>query len=183
MQQSFDLFFVSSNHHKYQEAKKILESFGISIGFFKYELEEIQSHSLKKIASKKSKQAFQKCKKPIIVEDDGLFIDALVGFPGPYSSYVFKTIGNEGILHLLDKNRSAEFVSIISFCDAKNSKSFEATIKGKISKSQIGKGWGYDPIFIPTNSQKTFAELPNKNKLSHRYLALKKFSSWYLRRQ
>jgi len=140
MQQSFDLFFVSSNSHKYQEAKKILESFGISLGFFKYELEEIQSHSLKKIASKKAKQAFQKCKKPIIIEDDGLFIDALAGFPGPYSSYVFKTIGNKGILHLVRENRSAKFVSIISFCDTKNSKSFEAIINGRISKLQIGKG-------------------------------------------
>jgi XTP/dITP diphosphohydrolase len=183
MQQSFDLFFVSSNSHKYQEAKKILESFGISLGFFKYDLEEIQSHSLKKIASKKAKQAFQKWKKPIIVEDDGLFIDALAGFPGPYSSYAFKTIGNKGILHLLRENRSAKFVSIISFCDTKHSKSFEATINGRISKLQIGKGWGYDPIFIPTNSKNTFAALPNKNKLSHRYLALKKFSSWYLHRR
>jgi len=183
MRQSYDLFFVSSNYHKYQETKKILQSFGIDIGFFKYELEEIQSDSLGEIASKKAVQAFQKYKKPIIIEDDGLFIDSLYGFPGPYSSYVFKTIGNNGILHLLGKNRSAKFVSIISFCDAKNSKSFEATIKGKISKLQIGKGWGYDPIFIPGKSKKTFAELPNKNKLSHRYMALKKFSSWYLHRR
>jgi XTP/dITP diphosphohydrolase len=49
-----------------------------------------------------------------------------------------------------------------------------------ISKFQKGKGWGYDPIFIPKNSQKTFAEINEKNKLSHRYKALKKFSNWYL---
>jgi XTP/dITP diphosphohydrolase len=101
MQQSSDLFFVSSNRHKYQEAKKILQSFGINLKFFKYELEEIQSSSLKEIASKKAIQAFQKCKKPIIIEDDGLFINSLGGFPGPYSSFVFKTIGNNGILQLL----------------------------------------------------------------------------------
>jgi len=180
MQQSFDLLFVSSNYHKYQEAKKILYSFGIHLGFFKYELEEIQSLSLKEIALKKAVQAFQKCKKPIIVEDDGLFIDSLYGFPGPYSSYVFKTIGNKGILQLLKQNRTAKFVSIISFCDNKNSKSFEANINGSISKTQNGEGWGYDPIFMPKNLNKTFAELANKNELSHRYKALKKFSNWYL---
>ena len=180
MPQSFDLFFVSSNYHKYQEAKKILHSFGISLGFFKYELEEIQSSSLKEIASRKALHAFQKCKKPIIVEDDGLFIDSLYGFPGPYSSYVFQTIGNKGILQLLKRNRKAKFVSIISFCDDKNSKSFEAKIDGNISKTQNGKGWGYDPIFMPKNLNKTFAELYNKNKISHRYKALKKFSNWYL---
>ena len=72
MQQSFDLFFASSNNHKYQEAKKILDSFGIKLGFFKSNLEEIQSNSLKDIALKKAKDAFSKCKKPVIIEDDGL---------------------------------------------------------------------------------------------------------------
>jgi len=182
MRQSFDLFFVSSNNHKYQEAKKILESFGIKLGFFKYDLEEIQSNSLMDIASKKAKEAFLKYKKPVIIEDDGLFIDSLDGFPGPYSSYAFKTIGNKGILNLLKNNRKAKFVSIISFCDKKILKSFDGKLEGTISKSQKGKGWGYDPIFIPKNTRKTFAEINNKNELSHRYKALKKFSNWYLQK-
>ncbi|MDH3277462.1 MAG: RdgB/HAM1 family non-canonical purine NTP pyrophosphatase [Nitrosopumilus sp.] len=177
MPQSFDLFFATSNNHKFQEAKKILEGFGINLGFFKCELEEIQSNSLKEIAKNKAVQAFQKCKKPIIVEDDGLFIDSLNGFPGPYSSYVFKTIGNKGILQLLKQNRKAKFISIISFYDKKNRESFESKVDGKISRSIIGTGWGYDPIFIPLKSTKTFAE--SKNNISHRFKALKKFSNWY----
>jgi XTP/dITP diphosphohydrolase len=180
MQQLFDLYFVSSNRHKFQEAKKILNPFGVNLGFHKFNLEEIQSDSLTEIASKKATQAFEKLKKPVIVEDDGLFIDSLGGFPGPYSSYVFKTIGNNGILHLLDRNRKAQFVSIISFCDTDNLKSFHAKITGRISKTQKGNGWGYDPLFIPNNSKKTFAELTNKNELSHRYKALQKFANWYL---
>jgi XTP/dITP diphosphohydrolase len=180
MLQSFDLFFVSSNSHKYQEAKIILDSFGIKLGFFKSNLEEIQSNSLKHIALKKAQDAFSKLKKPVIIEDDGLFIDSLDGFPGSYSSYVFKTIGNKGILNLLKNNRKAKFVSIITYCDKKILRSFNAKLDGTISHSQKGKGWGYDPIFIPKNSKKTFAEMNNKNELSHRYKALKKFSSWYL---
>ena len=180
MQQSFDLYFVSSNKHKYQEAKKILKLYGINLIFYKSNLEEIQSDSLKEIASKKAIHAFEKLTKPVIVEDDGLYIDVLDGFPGPYSSYVFKTIGNTGILNLLRKNRNAKFFSIISFFDKNNSKSFLGHIDGKISKKQKGVGWGYDPIFIPKNSKKTFAELTNKNELSHRYKALEKFANWYL---
>jgi len=183
MQKLFDLFFVSSNNHKFQEAKNILEPLGIKLGFFKSNLEEIQSNSLKEIAFQKAKDAFSKCKRPIIIEDDGLFIESLEGFPGPYSSYVFKTIGNKGILNLLNKNRKAKFVSIISFCDDEILQSFEGKIDGVISKSEKGKGWGYDPIFIPKNSKKTFAELNNKNELSHRYKALKKFSNWYLHKR
>ena len=180
MQKLFDLFFVSSNKHKYQEAKKILDSFGIKLGFFEYDLEEIQSNSLKKIALTKARDAFSKYRKPVIIEDDGLFIDSLEGFPGPYSSYVFKTIGNKGILNLLKNNRKAKFVSIITYCDKTILQSFDAKLDGMISKSPKGKGWGYDPIFIPKNSKNTFAEMNNKNELSHRYKALKNFSSWYL---
>ena len=180
MHKSFDLFFVSSNNHKYHEAKKILDSLGINLGFLKSNLEEIQSNSLHNIAMAKARDAFSKFKKPIIIEDDGLFIDSIEGFPGPYSSYVFKTIGNKGILNLLKNNRKAKFVSIITYCDKTLLESFDGKLHGKISKTQKGKGWGYDPIFIPNNSKKTFAELNNKNELSHRYKALKKFSKWYL---
>ena len=180
MPKSFDLFFVSSNNHKYYEAKKILDTFGIKLGFLKSDLMEIQSNSLKDIAMKKAKNAFSKHKKPIIVEDDGLFINSLEGFPGPYSSYVFKTIGNVGILNLLKNNRKAKFISIITYCDKTNLESFDGKLDGIISKSQKGEGWGYDPIFIPKNTNKTFAENNNKNELSHRYKSLKKFSNWYL---
>ena len=57
----------------------------------------------------------------VIVEDDGLFVDSLSGFPGPYSSFVFKTIGNDGILKLLagSTKRSAYFLSLIAFYDGR----------------------------------------------------------------
>ena len=116
----------------------------------------------------------------MIIEDDGLHIDSLDGFPGPYSSYAHKTIGNKGILNLLKQNRGAQFISTITYCDKNGLESFEAKLDGTISKSQKGKGWGFDPIFIPKNTTKTFGELINKNILSHRYKALKKFSNWYL---
>ncbi len=180
MPQSFDLYFASSNINKFHEAKKILENFKINLGFFKCDLEEIQSTSLLEIAKAKATQAFKKCKNPIIVEDDGLSIDSLNGFPGPYSSYVFNTIGNKGILKLLKQNRKAKFISIISFHDENNFEFFESKVSGIISEKIIGKGWGYDPIFIPSRSKKTFAQLKNKNELSHRFKALKKFSNWYL---
>ena len=180
MQKLSDLLFVSSNTHKFEEAKEILDSFGISIQFFKLNLEEIQSNSIKEIATKKALDAFSKCKKPLIIEDDGLHIDSLDGFPGPYSSYAHKTIGNKGILNLLKQNRNAKFISTITYCDKNSLESFEAKLDGTISKSQKGEGWGYDPIFIPKNTKKTFAQLNDKNIISHRYKALKKFSNWYL---
>ena len=174
-----NLYFVSSNKNKFNEAEKILSCFDIKLRFFKHELQEIQSDSLKEIAKFKAINAYKKLKKPIIIEDDGLFINSLNGFPGPYSSYVFKTIGNDGILQLLKKERHAKFISIITFCNKQIIKIFEASLTGTISSRIKGNGWGYDPIFIPKNNSKSFAELQNKNNLSHRFKALKKFSKWY----
>ena len=180
MPQSYDILFASSNKNKYIEAKTILSKFGIKLGFFKCSLREIQAASIKEIASQKVIDAYNQCKKPVIVEDDGLFIESLNGFPGPYSSYVFKTIGNEGILKLLNTKRKAKFQSIIAYRDKKNGTIlFVANVKGTISKNSHGNGWGYDPIFIPEGKNKTYAMLKEKNEISHRYNALKKFSNWY----
>ena len=68
---------------------------------------------------------------------------------------------------------------MISYCDKKTTKSFESYLDGSISKKISGKGWGYDPIFVPSKSKLTFAKLKDKNEISHRYKALKKFSNWY----
>ena len=133
MQQSCDVFFASSNVHKYEEAEKILSEFGIKLDFYQTNLVEIQDDSLSKIALQKALDAYDKCKKPVIVEDDGLFIDSLSGFPGPFSSYVFKTIGNNGILKLVEDNRGAKFRAVIAYCDSnKKPKLFEYSISGKI---------------------------------------------------
>lgn len=183
MQQSYDVLFASSNKNKFLEAQAILEQHDVSLGFYRSNMTEVQSDKLDEIATKKADDAFAQCKKPVIIEDDGLFIDALGGFPGPYSSYVFETIGNGGILDLLRSKRTASFRSVIAYRDSTNSMLFRGILHGRISKNPRGDGWGYDPIFIPTQSSKTFAELEDKNTISHRHVALKKFVSWFLHKR
>ena len=184
MQGRNNLYFVSSNKHKYQEVKQILEKFGIDVRFIQAKLLEIQSDSLSDIASAKALDAYSKCKRPLIIEDDALMVDSLGGFPGPYSSYVFDTLGNAGIVRLVKKKRNAKFYAAVSYCDKKRLPLvFEGTTPGKIAKKISGEGWGYDPIFIPQGRTKTFAEISDKNTLSHRYKALAKFASWYVRTQ
>ena len=183
MQQSSELFFVTSNTHKFEEAQRILSKMGISITLFKTELEEIQSNSLSKIAKQKAIDAYSKKQKPVIIEDDGLFINSLDGFPGPYSSYVYDTIGNKGIIRLLGNSefRDAKFVAIIAYCNGVDDvKLFESSILGKISSIIDQGGWGYDPIFIPDGESKTYANVSDKDKFSHRSAALKKFSDWFM---
>ena len=186
MQQSSELFFVSSNTHKFTEVERILSNLGLELNLFKTTLEEIQSNSLSEIAKRKALDAYSKVQKPVIIEDDGLFIDSLDGFPGPYSSYAYDTIGNKGIIRLLEnsESRNAKFVAIIAYCNGVDDvQLFESSIPGKISLSIEKGGWGYDPIFIPDGESKTYANVSDKDKFSHRSASLKKFSDWFMHTQ
>ncbi|MCL2476993.1 XTP/dITP diphosphatase [Candidatus Bathycorpusculum sp.] len=184
------VFFATANIHKFNEARCILGNLGIGIGMLKLKGDEIQSESLQEIAEKSVQSAYKKCGLPIIVEDAGLFIDALEGFPGPYAAYTYKTIHNSGILKLMENktNRNAVFQSIISYCDNQtllDPISFAGQSRGIITtqeRQEQGKiAFGFDPIFQPNNSSKTFAEmtLQEKNSYSHRAEALNKFAQWY----
>ena len=176
--------FASNNYNKYIEIQSILQKYAIDVSLLRIPLTEIQSNFLIEIAIEKSKSAFRKISKPIIVEDDGLFIDELKGFPGQYSSYAFETIGYDGVLKLLinSKTRTAYFRSVFAFYDGEISQSFVGEIKGKIAHRASGKGWGYDPVFIPDGSKLTFGQLHQENRkadFSHRAEALGKFADWY----
>ena len=178
------LSFASTNENKYIEVKSILQAHDLEIAFCKLDIKEIQSNSIEEIALEKCRYAFSEIKSPVIVEDDGLFINKLSGFPGQYSAFVFKTIGNKGILDLLRScdDRTAYFVSIITFCNGQTRHIFDGKIHGKINKNMTEGGWGFDPIFIPMNSNLTFGQLHRlgrKQEYSHRSKALTRFAKWY----
>jgi len=187
MPRSYDseVLFVSSNRHKYDEAKGVLKARGIRSAYAESELEEIQSDSLAAVAQAKARDAFSKFQRPVMVEDDGIFVDALGGFPGVYSSYVHKTIGLDGVLRLLEDrdDRSASFAAVVSYCeDGAPPRTFEGRVSGAISAAKLGRGWGYDPVFVPDDSDMTFAQMSpgDKTRMSHRSMALGLFADWYL---
>ncbi|MEM3095072.1 MAG: RdgB/HAM1 family non-canonical purine NTP pyrophosphatase [Nitrososphaera sp.] len=174
--------FASTNQNKYREVQSILSAYGISVDFAQVNPVEIQSDSLEEIAREKAKSAFSQVGRAVIVEDDGLFIDMLKGFPGQYSSHAFKTLGNAGIMKLLEgsADRSASFRSLIAFYDGKSLSISEGRVDGRISDRIAEGGWGYDPIFVPDGADLTFAELKEKkNEYSHRKKALDNFAQWY----
>lgn len=179
-----NITFASTNQNKFLEVQSILSTRNISVDFSQIHLVEIQSDSLEEIAREKAKTAFAKVGRQVIVEDDGLFIDSLGGFPGQCSSFVFRTIGNDGILKLLagSAKRSAYFRSLIAFYNGITLSISDGRVDGRISDRITEGGWGYDPIFVPDGTNLTFAELKkNKNEYSHRKRALEKFAQWYLK--
>jgi len=183
-----EINFASNNPHKLIEVKEILEPFGIKVNPLKSKVREIQSNSLEEIAADSARITAQATHKSIVVEDAGLFIESLGGFPGPYSSYVFDTIGCRGILRLMEgmAKRMATFRSVVSYCEAdREPRLFTGETRGKISLAMRGgRRFGYDPIFIPDELDgRAFSELTvrEKNRVSHRSKAFNKLANWLLK--
>jgi len=183
------VFFATGNFHKFDEARHVLSELKIATAMLRVEPIEIQDDNIENIAKASATDASNKTGLPIIVEDAGLFILELNGFPGPYSSYVYQTLGTKGILKLMEniEKRDASFHSVVAYCSPKeNPRTFHGEVKGKISFQERGShGFGFDPIFGPsTNGHKTFAEMntQEKNRFSHRAQALRRFAKWYVSR-
>ncbi len=175
---------ATRNRNKIDEANYVLRDFGIELYPVNVEKLEIQSEDLEEIARFAALQAYQALGKPVVVEDSGLFIEALGGFPGPYSSYVYKTIGLKGVLKLMEgeENRKAYFEAVVAIAlSEQDVKTFVGRVEGRIAGEARGShGFGFDPIFIPMGFDKTFAELGIEVKcsLSHRAKAFRAFGEW-----
>ncbi|MEO2241314.1 MAG: XTP/dITP diphosphatase [Euryarchaeota archaeon] len=181
------ILVATGNRAKFREMRDVLREHGIEAERVDVDYPELQSDSPEEIAAYGARYCAESLGKPVIVEDSGLFVDALNGFPGPYSAYVYETIGNEGILRLLEgeEDRSARFISVIGYCEPGGEPvTFTGEVRGRIAEEPRGEeGFGYDPIFIPEGREKTFAELgvEEKCKMSHRARALEKFARWFKR--
>ncbi|MBM1154362.1 XTP/dITP diphosphatase [archaeon] len=185
------LIFVTGNPGKAWEVALLLRPFGIGIIPKKLDLIEIQSDNLEEIVRHKAQQAAKILKQPLVVEDSGLFIRALKGFPGPFSSYVLRTIGCSGILKLMEgvHDRAAEFRAVVAFIDPQlhDPVLFHGCVSGQIALQEGARiaGFGFDPIFIPEGFTKPFSEMSTeeKNRVSHRARAFTAFAQWFLQRR
>jgi XTP/dITP diphosphohydrolase len=177
------IYFATSNKNKFNEASRILEKYGYELVLFSFEKKELQSTDLGEIALQSALIAYTYVNAPVVVEDSGLFIKALNGFPGSFSSYVYKTIGVRGVLKLMEgvTDRSAYFEAAVAIVMPPFERVFKGSVYGRIADSPRGTGgFGFDPIFIPENEDRTFAEMSveEKNRYSHRARAFEKLGIW-----
>ncbi len=177
-----EIYFATSNKGKFAEAAAFFKPLEITLKHFPFEYREIRSDSLEEIARDAAVAAYKRCRMPVFVEDSGLFIDSLNGFPGTYSSWALKKVGLPGVLRLMAdaSDRSAYFEACIAYNDGSSISTYRGKCPGRISEEERGSGgFGYDPLFIPQGEEQTFAENKElKNKLSHRYKSLLEFSSF-----
>ncbi|MEM3547093.1 MAG: XTP/dITP diphosphatase [Candidatus Bathyarchaeia archaeon] len=180
-----DFYFATRNKGKFREAKLIFESLGLKLTMLEADKIEIQSDSLEDIASYAAKELSGRLGFKVVVEDAGLFIRGLNGFPGPYSSYILKTIGLNGVLRLMNgvSDRYAYFLSVVAYAEpGKPAKVFQGRVEGLITSEPRGSGgFGFDPIFQPLEGDgRTFAEMSTeeKNRFSHRAKAFRELAVW-----
>ncbi len=151
--------YVTGNWAKILSARQILEPLGFEVEQIKMDVPEIQNDSIEEVAKFSAKWASDKLKCAVIKNDSGLCIDALNGFPGPYTHYADDTIKEDGILKLLEgvENRNAHFVEALAYCEyGKEPVVFTSITKGTIAKEKSGEyGWSWDFIFIPEGQTKT----------------------------
>ncbi|USZ71630.1 RdgB/HAM1 family non-canonical purine NTP pyrophosphatase [Natronosalvus halobius] len=192
------LYFATGNAGKLEEAREYLDG-QAALEQVEYDYTEIQSDDLGEIAATGARETYDTMTTEgaddsesdvdgsdvdgVLVDDTGLFVDALGGFPGPYSAYVETTVGVERVWRLLEAedeaNRRAHFRTVMAYADAEGVETFEGSVAGTIVAPRGEAGFGYDPIF-EYNGQ-TFAEMTaaEKNAISHRGRALAAFTDWY----
>jgi len=174
------LRFATTNAGKVREAREYLAPVVGDVEQFDYDYVEVQSDDLSEIAAHGARESYEAAGEPVIVDDSGLFVDALGGFPGPYSSYVYDTLGIERVADLArrEAHQRARFRSVVAYCDGDHVETFEGVVPGKIVEPRGEGGFGYDPIFEHDGT--TFAEMDTaqKNAISHRGRALAKLAAW-----
>ncbi len=182
------LYFLTGNKHKYLEAKKALEKLGIEVKQINIDKPEIQADNIEDVAKHAAEKVAKQLRKPVMVEDTGIFFTAYKNFPGIYTKFIYESIGYEGILRLLKgKNRKAYFKTIAAYCEpGKKAMLFEGLSKGKITTKAycLDKDvMPYDRIFIPKGTKKPWCEnLKHKYNVSHRKIAFEKLAN-YLKRK
>ena len=158
------LQFVSSNPNKARELEEILQ---ISIQMKPLELMEIQTDDLTELVAHKARNAFQLSPSPLLVEDTSLYFEQWGNLPGPLIKWFIKSLTLEKLVELLSQgeNHKARAVCILAFTsDGEKVHCFEGEVLGEIVAPRGKCGFGWDPIFQPIGSQKTFGEMTPTEK-------------------
>jgi XTP/dITP diphosphohydrolase len=194
-----NLLFASKNKHKLSEIKDLFNESGLAHIDLQSVVEDDRIddipedfETIEENAAAKAEFIYNRYNTNVFADDTGLEIEALDGRPGVYSArYAGENCSFEdNVNKILDElngitNRKAVFRTVICLIINNRSHYFEGRVEGEITLDKRGeKGFGYDPVFKPTGSDLTYAEMPlsEKNLTSHRAMAVKQMIA-YLREQ
>lgn len=160
-----DITLITGNLDKVAEFSRLL---GFEVNHVKLDLPEIQTTSVREVVTDKAEEAYRQIGRPVMVDDTGLTIKAWGDLPGALCKFFLYNdkVGVAGTVKMLgDDPREAYVETAIGYCDENGVKVAHGIVEGKISDRPRGEnGFGYDQIFIPTGSAKTFSEMSDDEK-------------------
>jgi inosine triphosphate pyrophosphatase len=167
----FEITLVTGNPHKRAELEAIFPA-RLQLRSQKLDLDEIQSLDLHQIVSHKLRQAYERIKSPVIVEDVSAELEKLEGLPGPFVKF-FEEKHGRGALYKLAGEGRVKIICGMGYFDGTHEKIVDGVIAGNIVAPRDGVGFGFDFEFMPDGYDKTMSQLglEVKNSISHRYLA------------
>ncbi|MBI2601157.1 non-canonical purine NTP pyrophosphatase [Candidatus Daviesbacteria bacterium] len=168
--------FVTGNKDKFNDLTHYID---FPIEHYDLDVTEIQSLNVEEIVEHKAKSAFSHLGQPVLIEDTSLIFNALGKLPGPLIKWFLKEVGNEGLCKLL--NGLDDRTAIAEFCfglyDGTSLELFTHKVEGYIAQKPQGtSGFGWDPIFIPKNSNKTWAQMLDEGQVEIRKEIVNKVS-------
>ncbi len=195
-----EIVFATNNYNKVKEVQNLIgEAFKIlnlsDLGLDNVDIPEEQD-TLEGNALQKAEFIYKKFSIPCFADDTGLMINTLNGEPGVYSArYAQDEVKNSSqsvtdaninkVLHQLKNkpDRTAYFKTVIAYIEYNKNYFFDGIVNGNITATRKGiDGFGYDPVFQPEGFNKTYAQmtLDEKNLMSHRAIAFRKFAKFLL---
>jgi len=173
-------YFATGNKNKLREVNEIL---GMDLEQIDLELLEPQGIDVAEVVEEKARDAYEKCGKPVLVEDTGLEFIAWNGLPGALIKWFMDSVDNKGILKMMagEAERGIKAKTAVGFYDGQKCHVFVGEVEGEIPAEVRGQsGFGWDPLFIPKGYDESFAEMGSaeKNQISMRKLALEKLSNF-----
>jgi non-canonical purine NTP pyrophosphatase (RdgB/HAM1 family) len=168
---------VTGNPGKLAEARRIC---GVGLEAVEMELPELQSLDLYEVLRAKGREAIRRLRRPVVVEETGLELAALGGFPGPLVKWMLEAVGAEGIARtasVLGDTRAVARCALL-YLDDRREVEAEGTTEGELVAAPRGDGgFGWDPVFLPDGESRTYGEMSpaEKDRLSHRARAWRAF--------
>lgn len=175
-----NFLFVTHSRHKVAEAERVL---GRRLMHHRLDLPELQSVDVEEVAIHKVKYAHEVLKRPVMVDDTGLYIDAWRGLPGALVKWFVQRVGDEGLCEMMQcfSVRSARAKTVVATYDG-TLHTFVGTVEGVIAQVPTGwNGYSWETVFIPDTSDRTYAEMSRDEKERHsmRRKALEEMLRYY----
>jgi len=175
-----EVVFITGNMRKLDYLKMWLN---LPVKHHKLDLDELQSLDARTVAEHKARQAYEILKEPVLTDDTSLTFTAMGRLPGTFIKFFLEEIGTEGLCRVANTLQHREAIATVTyaFCDGAQVHFFEGSVTGEVAPEPRGtNGMGWDAVFIPNGSSKTFAEMTDDEKkgYSARAIAIEKLRTF-----